>query len=151
MTEMTEVFQHYGRCQLTLEQVDKITDDEVFKHHSRDESQLEASMTKTLGASPPQMYALAADRFLPIPPENQLQLVSDLEDDLFVEHALTTASCKLYHRYGMYLAPLTAATTTAKHCQFGDQGSLINKAAEDGGIRDDINSNCPGDSCNARE
>ena len=87
------------------------------------------------------MYALAAGRFLPIPPENQLQLVSDHGDDPFVEHALMTACRELYHCCGMYLAPLTAATTTAKHCQFGDQGSLTNMTAEGGGIRDDINSN----------
>ena len=39
----------------------------------------------------------------------------------------------------MYLALLTAAMTTAKHCQFGDQGSLANmymETAEDGGIRE---------------
>ena len=27
----------------------------------------------------------------------------------------------MYYRYGMYLAPLTAAMTTAKHCRFGDR------------------------------
>ena len=27
------------------------------------------------------MYALAAGRFLPIPPKNHIQLVADLEDD----------------------------------------------------------------------
>ena len=146
--------------QLTLAQVDEMTDDEVSKHYGRYEARLGASMTKTLGASALQMYALAAGRFLPILPENRPQLVSDLEEDPFVEHALTTACCELYYRYGMYLAPLTAAMTTAKHCQFGDRGSLAN-TAEDGGIRDDIEidggsgtgagrSNCPGDPPNAQ-
>ncbi|KAI0211962.1 hypothetical protein LSAT2_003160 [Lamellibrachia satsuma] len=56
--------------------------------------------------------------FLP-PPENQLKLVADPEADPFIEYALSTATCELYHKYGMFLAPLTAALTTAKHCQFG--------------------------------
>ena len=41
------------------------------------------------------------------------------ESDPFVGHALSCATCELYHRYGMFLAPLTAALTTLKHCQFG--------------------------------
>ena len=103
--------------QLTLAQVDEMTDDEVSKHYGRYEARLGASMTKTLGSSALQMYALVAGAFLPIPPENLPKLVLDLEEDPFVGHALTTACCELYYRYGMYLAPLTAAMTTAKHCQ----------------------------------
>ena len=80
-------------------------------------------LTKTLGASALQMYALAASAHSA---ENHALLLADLEEDPFVGHALTTACCELYYRYGMYLAPLTAAMTTAKHCQFGDQGSLAN-------------------------
>ena len=57
--------------------------------------------------------------FLPIPAENQPGLIADLEGDPFVGHALSSATCELYHRYGMFLAPLTATLTTIKHCQFG--------------------------------
>ena len=53
--------------------------------------------------------------------------MADLEDDPFVEHALTTACCEMYYRYGMYLAPLTAAMTTAKHCRFGDRACTETK------------------------
>ena len=55
--------------------------------------------------------------FLPI--ENQPGLIADLEGDPFVGHALSSATCELYHRYGMFLVPLTAAMTTLKYCQFG--------------------------------
>ena len=57
--------------------------------------------------------------FLPISAENQPGLIADLEGDPFVRHALSSATCELYRRYGMLLAPLTAALTTSKHCQFG--------------------------------
>ena len=74
-------------------------------------------MMKTLGSAALQLYAGVAAMFLPI--ENQPGLIADLESDLFLGHALSSATCELYHRYGMFFAPLTAALTTLKHCQFG--------------------------------
>ena len=59
--------------------------------------------------------------FLPIPAENQPVLIADPEGDPFVGHPLSSATYELYHRYGMFLAPLTTALTTIKHCQFGDR------------------------------
>ena len=123
--------QKYIGNRLTLAQIDEMGDDEISKHYGRYEARLGASMTRTLGASALQMYALVAGNLLPIPPENHALLVADLEEDPFVGHALTTACCELYYRYGMYLAPLTAAMTTAKHCQFGDRGSLANISTDD--------------------
>ena len=71
----------------------------------------------------------------PIPVENQPGRIADLEGDPFVWHALNSATCELYHRYGMFLAPLTPALTTIKHCQFGHRWpAVINKGNQaDGG------------------
>ena len=74
-------------------------------------------MTKTLGSAALQLYAGVAAMFLPI--ENQPGLIADLMGDPFVGHTLSSATCELYHRYGMFLAPLTAVLTTLKHAQFG--------------------------------
>ena len=68
------------------------------------ETQLRSSMTKTLGQVAIQLYSTAIGRFLPIPPESQPKLASDLEADPFVSHAMTTAACELYYRYGFYMA-----------------------------------------------
>ena len=76
-------------------------------------------MTNTLGSAALQLYAGVVSVFLPIPAENQLGLIADLEGDPVVAHALSSATSEVYHRYGMFLAPLTAALTTIKHCQFG--------------------------------
>ena len=103
--------------QVTVADVEEMQEEEIAKLYRRYEARLGATMTKTLGASALQMYALAAGTILPIPPENQPRLVQDLESDPFVGHALTTACCELYHRFGMYLAPLTALLTTARHCR----------------------------------
>ena len=75
-------------------------------------------MTKTLGSAALKLYARVVSMFLPILAENQPGLIADLEGDPFVGHALSSATCKLYRRYGMFSAPLTAALTTIKHCQF---------------------------------
>ena len=50
-------------------------------------------------------------------------------------HALSSATCELYRRYGMFLVPLTAALTTIKHCQFGHRcPTVINDGNQaDGG------------------
>ena len=74
-------------------------------------------MTKTLGSAALQLYVGVTAMFLPI--ENQPGLIEDVESDPFVGHALSSATCELYHRYGMYLAPPTATLTTLKHCQLG--------------------------------
>ena len=76
-------------------------------------------MTKTLGSAALLLYAGVASMFFPI--ENRPALVADLEADPFVGHALSSATCELYHRFGMFLAPPSAALTTMKHYQFGHQ------------------------------
>ena len=86
-------------------------------------------MTKTLGSAALKLYAGVVSMFLPIPPENQPGLNADLEGDPFVGHALSSATCELYHRYGMFLAQLTAALTAIKHCQF-DIDALLSSMTE---------------------
>ena len=92
-------------------------------------------MTKTLGSAALQLCAGVVSMFLPIPAENQPGLIADLEGDPFVRHAHSIPTCELYHRYGMFLAPLTAALTTIKHCQFGHRcNAVINDGNQaDGG------------------
>ena len=101
----------------TADQINTLDNTEIEKMYARYEARLEAAMTKTLVSVALQIYAGTVGMFLPI--ENQPGLSADLESDPFVGHALSSATCELYHRYGMFLAPLTAALTTLKHCQFG--------------------------------
>ena len=108
-------------------------EEEIAKLYLRYEARLGAVMTKTLGNSMLQMYAIAVGRVLLIPPENQPLLLEDLESDPFLGHALTTAACKLYHRYGMYLAPLTVVLTTARHCRFEPRERAVISDGESSG------------------
>ena len=104
---------------LTASHIEELDDSEIERLYARYEARLGAAMTKTLGSAALQLYAGVVSMFLPIPAENQPGLIADLEGDPFVGHALSSATCELYHRYAMFLAPLTTALTTIKHCQFG--------------------------------
>lgn len=136
--------QYVGK-RLTVDQVDAMPDTEVENLYVRYEARLGAAMTKTLGQAALQLYASAVSRFLPIPPENQPTLLADLEADPFVGHALSRAACELYYRYGMYLAPLTAALTTAKHCQF--EAAPSNITSDDDVHARDCDHRKEGDAC----
>ena len=119
--------QYFGK-NVSAADVDNMNPQEIDKLYTRYEARLGASMTKTLGQAAIQLYATIAGRFLPIPVEKQHFLASDLEADPFVSHAMTTAACELYYRYGFYMAPLTAAMTTMKYCQFGQKEIDNNKS-----------------------
>ena len=108
-----------SRKALTASHIEELDDSEIERLYAHYEARQGAAMTKTLGSAALQLYAGVVSMFLPIPAENQPGLIADLEGDLFVGHALSSATCELYHRYGMFLAPLTIALTTIKHCQFG--------------------------------
>jgi len=115
--------QYLGRA-WTVEQIDALNDGDVEKLYARYEARLGATMTKTLRRATLQAYAAVASTVLPIPPENRHLLTEDLENDPFVSHALNSGVCELYHRYGMFLAPLTAALTTVNYCRFGHQDNV---------------------------
>ncbi|XP_067651048.1 uncharacterized protein [Haliotis asinina] len=102
----------------TPDKIHKMSAEEIDKLYARYESRLGAEMTKTIGSAMTQIYTGIVSHFLPIPPERRLYLWEDLEKDPFIEHAVSSISCGLYHKYGMLLAPVTAAIITAKHCQF---------------------------------
>ena len=104
---------------LSLEEIDKMDDDEVRKIYTRYEARLGVCMTKTLGKAALQLYTTMATMFLPLPPENRQPLMEDLESDLIVDRVLNRTACELYYRYGNLLAPITVALTTAQYCQFG--------------------------------
>ena len=105
----------------TADQIDALDNTEIENMYARYEARLGAAKTKTLGSAALQLYAGVASMFLPISAEYQPGLIADIEGGLFVGHALSSATCELYHRYGMFLAPLTTVLTIVKHCQFGHQ------------------------------
>jgi hypothetical protein len=121
---------YLGRA-LTPEHIDDMTDEEIARLYTRYEMRLGAEMTQTLGRSALQLYVAIANRYLPIDDLNSLQ--ADLEKDPFARHALSAASCQVYHKCGMYLAPITVGLTTLRHCHFGHVCPRTDSTLSNGG------------------
>ena len=106
--------QYLGK-DIQLSDIDGMTPEEINKLYCRYEARLCAGMTKTLGNSIINLYVMGMTKLFSI---TNTKLIDDLEEDPFVNHALTTACCDLYYTYGMYLAPITTMLTTVRHIYF---------------------------------
>lgn len=115
--------------QYQLTDLDDMPTETINKLYCRYEARLGASMTKTLGNSFINLYVMGISKYFNVidPPK----LINDLEEDPFVNHALTSACCELYYKYGMYLAPFTAMLTTVRHVDF-NKTINVNKNGCDG-------------------
>ena len=70
-------------------------------------------MVKSLGHSVINMYSMGACSALGI--NNQEALSEDLENNPFLNSALQRFTCKLYYRFGSFLAPLSVRIITSRH------------------------------------
>ena len=70
-------------------------------------------MVKSLGCSIINMYLIGACAALGI--SNQDAPSEDLENNPFLNSALQRATCKLYYRFGSFLAPLSIGIITSRH------------------------------------
>ena len=118
-------YRQYLGLELQLSDIDEMTPQEVDKLYCRYEARLGANMTKTLGNSFIDLYVMGVSKYFNV--ENPPKLLEDLEEDPFINHALTSVCCELYYKYGMYLAPFTAVLTTAKHINFHKNKHAIEK------------------------
>lgn len=98
-----------------LSNIDSMKSEQIKKLYCKYEARLGASMTKTLGNTFINLYVMGVLKYFNV--INPPQLVQDLEEDPFVNQALTSTCCELYYRFGMYLAPFTAMLTTARHIE----------------------------------
>ena len=111
--------QYLGK-DLQISDIDKMNSEEINKLYSKYEARLGASMTKTLGNSFINLYVLGISKYFNVidPPK----LIKELNEDPYIDNALNTGCCELYYKFGMYLAPFTAALTTAKYIDFSNKG-----------------------------
>ena len=77
------------------------------------EAKLSGQMVKSLCKSIINMYSMGACSALGI--TNQEALSEDLENDPFLNSALQRFICKLYYRFGSFLAPLSIGIITSRH------------------------------------
>ena len=121
--------QYLGRELQPLDR-DKMTPQELDKLYCRFEARLGASLTKTLGNSFINLYVMGVRKYSNV--INQPKLLEDLEEDPFINHALTSVCCELCYKYGMYLTLFTAMLTTVKHINFNKNKNAIDKIGDPG-------------------
>ena len=95
------------------EQLKKLNKEEVEKLFNNYEAKLSGQMVKSLGHLIINMYSMGACAVLGI--TNQDALSEDLENDPFLNSALQRFTCKLYYRFGLFLAPLSIGIITSRH------------------------------------
>ena len=97
----------------TKDQLKKFNDEEVEKLFNNYEAKLSGQMVKSLGCSIINMYLMRACAVPGI--SNQDALSEDLENNPFLNSALQRFTCKLYYRFGSFLAPLNVGIITSRH------------------------------------
>ena len=97
----------------TEDQLTKLSEEEVEKLFNNYEAKLSGQMVKSLGKSIINMYSMGACSVLGI--RNQDALSENLENDPFLNSALQRFTCKLYYRFGSFLAPLSIRIITSRH------------------------------------
>ena len=97
----------------TEEQLAKLSKEEVEKLFNNYEAKLSGQMVHLLGCSIISMYSMGACAALGI--TNQDALSEDLGNDPFLNSALQRFTCKLYYRFGSFLAPLSIGIIMSKH------------------------------------
>ena len=97
----------------TEEQLAKLSEEEVEKLFNNYEAKLSGHMVKSSGKSIINMYSMGACAVLGI--TNQDALSEDLENDPFLNSAYQRFTCKLYYRFGSFIAPLNIGIITSRH------------------------------------
>ena len=97
----------------TKEKIKELSDKKVDKLFNSYEAKLSGQMVKSLGKSIINMYSKGACAALGI--SNQYALSEDLESYPFLNSALQRSTCKLYYRFGSFLAPLSVGLTMSRH------------------------------------
>ena len=97
----------------TEEKIKELNEEEVEKLFNNYEAKLSGQMVKTLGKSIINMYSMGACSVLGI--TNQDAMSEDLENNPFLNSALQRFTCKLYYRFGSFLAPLSVGIITSRH------------------------------------
>ena len=97
----------------TEKQLQKLSEEEVEKLFNNHGAKLSGQMVKSLEKSIINMYSMGACAALGI--TNQDALSEDLENDPFLNSALQRFTCKLYYRFGSFLASLSIGIITSRH------------------------------------
>ena len=106
---------------ITTTEIESLEDKEVLKLYSRYETYIGNVMTKSLKSTICGAYTTILSALVPSVSKGKYMLIEgerlseSLIENPVINLALSTYTCKLYHNYGHYLAPLTAGLLTSGH------------------------------------
>ena len=120
--------------QLTVEEVQSFTPEEIEDYYARYQSALGAKMAKSIGTSLISVYTKTLNHFFKVKDIDHLS--EDLTHDPIVSNTIGSISCELYYRFGNLLGPVAVALISANHIDFSS-----NKNGEERGNSDDRESN----------
>ena len=110
---------------ITVSEIESLDDKELLKLYSRYEVYIGSVMTKSLKTTICGAYTALVGVLVPSISKGKCILVeADKMSESLIENpvinlALSTYTCKLYHSYGHFLAPLTAGLITSGHIKVG--------------------------------
>ena len=119
---------------ITAEKIQSMKPSEIEHLYATYEIRLGASMTKSLGSAAISLYARGAATLFPI---NEKDLKAALETDPFLNTALRSASCELFHSWGAWIAPLSVALITGRHIEQTKTIDIHNDNQSDRGKSED--------------
>ena len=114
--------EYLGRFYST-DEIEKLDDKEVAKLYAKYEAFLGGQITSQLKQHFIYAYARAVEFLCPTVSKGRLavyntsQMEQSLNNGPFIDLALTSLTCKLYHEYGHFLAPFEAALLTSSFVQ----------------------------------
>ena len=106
---------------ITTSDIENLEDKEVMKLYSRYETYIGSVMTKSLKSAICGAYTTLMSVLVPSVSKGRYILIEgerlseSLIENPVINLTLSTYTCKLYHNYGHYLAPLTAGLLTSGH------------------------------------
>ena len=102
--------------QVTVEEVQTFTPEEIEDYYARYQSALGAKMAKSIGKSLISIYTKTLNHFFKV--KDVVYLSDDLTNDPIVSNTIGSISCELYYRFGNLLGPIAVALISANHIDF---------------------------------
>ena len=103
---------------LTMKEIEQLDDEAVKKLYARYEATLGGLITRQLKKHMCYAYSRAVRFICPtlnFEVKDIVGLSTSLNEGPFIDLALSSLTCKLYHEYGHLLAPIEAAIITSSH------------------------------------
>ena len=121
--------------QLTVEEVQTFTPEEIEDYYARYQSALGAKMAKSIGKSLISVYTKTLNHFFKVKDVDYLS--EDLTNDPIVSNTIGSISCELYYRFGNLLGPVAVALISANHIDFSsDKNGEPRNTGEERGEED---------------